>query len=46
MGDLNLSRAPLYFERHVKLLVPAAFAVVSIHSSFKADVRQADGRKK
>jgi hypothetical protein len=25
------------FEKHVKLLVSAAFAVVSIHSSFKED---------
>jgi hypothetical protein len=36
MGDHNLlSRAPPCFGRHVKLLVPAAFAVVSTHSSFK-----------
>jgi hypothetical protein len=36
MGDQNLlSRAPPCFGRHVKLLVPAAFAVVSTHSSFK-----------
>jgi hypothetical protein len=36
MGDQNLlSRAPPCFGRHVKLLVPAVFAVVSIHSSFK-----------
>jgi hypothetical protein len=36
MGDQNiLSRAPPCFGRHVKLLVPAAFAVVSSHSSFK-----------
>jgi hypothetical protein len=36
MGDQNLlSRARPCFGRHVKLLVPAAFAVVSTHSSFK-----------
>jgi hypothetical protein len=36
MGDQNLLfRDPPCFGRHVKLLVPAAFAVVSIHSSFK-----------
>jgi hypothetical protein len=36
MGDQNLlSRAPPCFGRHVKLLVPAVFAVVSTHSSFK-----------
>jgi hypothetical protein len=36
MGDQNLlSRAPPCFGRHVTPLVPAAFAVVSIHSSFK-----------
>jgi hypothetical protein len=36
MGDQNLiSRAPPCFGRHVKPLVPVAFAVVSIHSSFK-----------
>jgi hypothetical protein len=29
-NDLILSRAPPCFRRHVKLLVPAAFAVVSI----------------
>jgi hypothetical protein len=29
-----ITRAPPCFGRHVKLLVPAAFAVVSIHSSF------------
>jgi hypothetical protein len=35
MADQNLlSRTPPCFGRHVKLLV-AAFAVVSIHSSFK-----------
>jgi hypothetical protein len=34
MGDQNLlSRAPPCFGRHVKQLVPAAFAIVSIHSS-------------
>jgi hypothetical protein len=44
MGDQNLlSRAPPSFGRHVKLLVPAAFAVVSIHS-FKEGWRQAGGR--
>jgi hypothetical protein len=38
MGDQNLlSRAPPCFGRHGKLLVPAAFAVVSNHSSFKED---------
>jgi hypothetical protein len=32
MVDQNfLSRAPPYFGRHVKPLVPAAFAVVSTH---------------
>jgi hypothetical protein len=32
MGDQNLlSRAPPRFGRHVKLLVPAVFAVVSTH---------------
>jgi hypothetical protein len=40
-----LSRAPPCFGRHVKPLVPAAFAVVSTHSSFKEDVRQAVSRK-
>jgi hypothetical protein len=30
-----LSRAPPCFGRHVKLLVPVAFAIVSTHSSFK-----------
>jgi hypothetical protein len=36
MGDQNLlSRAPPCFGRHVKPLVPVAFAIVSIHSSFK-----------
>jgi hypothetical protein len=30
-----LSRAPPCFGRHVKPLVPAAFTVVSTHSSFK-----------
>jgi hypothetical protein len=45
MGDQNiLSRAPQCFGRHVKLLVPAAFAVVSTHSSFKEGCRQAGGR--
>jgi hypothetical protein len=32
------------FGRHVKLLVPAAFAVVSSHSSFKEGWRQAGGQ--
>jgi hypothetical protein len=46
MGDQNLlSRAPPCFGRHFKLLVPAAFSVVSIHSSFKEGWRQAAGRK-
>jgi hypothetical protein len=32
IGDQNLSsRAPPYFERHFKQLVPAAFAVVGTH---------------
>jgi hypothetical protein len=36
MGDQNLlSRASPCFGRHVKPLVPVAFAIVSIHSSFK-----------
>jgi hypothetical protein len=36
MGDQNLlSGAPPCFGRHVKLLVPVAFAIVSSHSSFK-----------
>jgi hypothetical protein len=36
MGDQNLlSRAPPGFGRHVKLLVPAAFVVVSSRSSSK-----------
>jgi hypothetical protein len=36
MGDKNLSsRDPPCFGRHVKPLVPAAFAVVSTYSSFK-----------
>jgi hypothetical protein len=30
-----LSRPPPCFGRHVKLLVPVAFAIVSTHSSFK-----------
>jgi hypothetical protein len=30
-----LSRAPPCFGRHVKPLVPVAFAIVSTHSSFK-----------
>jgi hypothetical protein len=41
-GDQNLlSRAPPCFGRHVKPLVPVAFAVVSTHSSFKEGGRQA-----
>jgi hypothetical protein len=36
-----LSRAPPCFRRHVELLVPAAFAVVSTYSSFKESWRQA-----
>jgi hypothetical protein len=36
IGDQNvLSRASPCFGRHVKPLVPAAFAVACIHSSFK-----------
>jgi hypothetical protein len=36
IGDQNLlSRARPFFGRHVKLLAPAAYAVVSTHSSFK-----------
>jgi hypothetical protein len=36
MGDQNLlSRAPPCFGRHVKPLVPVAFAIVSTYSSFK-----------
>jgi hypothetical protein len=31
-------------QRHVKLLVPAAFAVVSIHSNFKESWRQAGAK--
>jgi hypothetical protein len=32
MGDQNLlSRAPPRLERHIKPLVPAAFAVISTH---------------
>jgi hypothetical protein len=35
MGDQNLiSRAPPCFRRHIKPLVPVAFAIVSTHSSF------------
>jgi hypothetical protein len=42
MDDHNLlSRVPPCFGRHVKLLVPPAFAVVSIHCSFKEGLRQA-----
>jgi hypothetical protein len=37
MGDQNLlSRASPCFGRHVKPLVPVAFAIVSTQSSFKA----------
>jgi hypothetical protein len=35
MSDQNVSGALLCFGRHVKSLVPVAFAVVSTHSSFK-----------
>jgi hypothetical protein len=36
MGNQNLlSRAPSCFGKHVKLLVPAALAIVNTHSSFK-----------
>jgi hypothetical protein len=36
MGDQDLlSRAPPCFGRQIKLLVPAAFAVVSTYTSFK-----------
>jgi hypothetical protein len=47
MGDQNLlSRALPCFGRHVKPLVPVAFAIVSTHSSFKEGwIRQAAGRK-
>jgi hypothetical protein len=38
MGDQNLlSQAPPSFGKHVKPLVPAVFAIVSTHSSFKED---------
>jgi hypothetical protein len=41
MGDQNLlSLAPPCFGRHVKPLGPVAFAIVSIHSSFKECRRQ------
>jgi hypothetical protein len=48
MGDQNLlSRAPPCFRRHVKLLVSAAFAVVSSTPvSKRVDVRQVAGRIK
>jgi hypothetical protein len=39
-----LSRAPPCFRMHVKLLVPADFAIVSTRSSFKEGWRQAGGR--
>jgi hypothetical protein len=43
MGDKNLlSRVPPCFGRHVKLLVLAALAVISLHSSVKEGLRQAD----
>jgi hypothetical protein len=46
MGDQNsLSRSPLCFGRHVKPLVPVAFAVVSTRSRFKDVWGQAGGRK-
>jgi hypothetical protein len=36
VGDQSLlSRAPPCFGRHVKPLIPDAFAIVSTHSSFK-----------
>jgi hypothetical protein len=38
-------RSPPCFGRHVKPLVPVAFAIVSTHSSFKEGGRQAAGRK-
>jgi hypothetical protein len=44
-SDQNLiSRAPPFFGKHIKPLVPAAFAVVCTHSSFKEGSRQAGGR--
>jgi hypothetical protein len=44
MNDQNLlSRAPPCFGRHVKLLVSAAFAIVST-PVFKEGCRQAGGR--
>jgi hypothetical protein len=47
MGDQNLlARATPCFRRYVKPLVPAAFAVVCTHSSFKEDWRQAGVRSK
>jgi hypothetical protein len=47
MGDQNLLfRAPLCFGRHVKLLVPAALAVIAPYPvSRRVDVRQIAGRK-
>jgi hypothetical protein len=47
MGDQNfISLAPPCFGRHVKLLVPVAFAVVApTVVSRRVDVRQAAGRK-
>jgi hypothetical protein len=41
-----LSRAPPCYGRHVKPLVPAEFAVVSTHYSFKKDWRKASIFKK
>jgi hypothetical protein len=47
MGNQSLlSRALPCFGRHTKLLVRAAFAAISTHSSFPVDVRQAAGHKK
>jgi hypothetical protein len=43
-GRPKLSRAPPFFGRHVKLLVPAALAVFSTVSR-RVDVRQAAGHK-
>jgi hypothetical protein len=46
MGDQNLlSRATPCLGRHIKFLVPAAFAFVSTHSR-RVEVRQAADRKK
>jgi hypothetical protein len=43
-GQILLSRAPPCFGRLVKPLIQVAFAVVSIHSSFKEGRRQAGGQ--